>query len=102
MSDEKQPQPFPRKPRPIGELLAQLDKWDYTHKEVMDKLIIVNAIKLIDTQHGAALLCDCVVANQDCKVLIGGMVLMKHLLALEEELPVSATIVRTGTYYTFQ
>lgn len=86
----------------INEMMERNKPWDYTHSEVLDKLLVINSFTEIETGYGDALLADCVVNEQPAKVLIGGVFLIQALKNVKDRLPVSATIVKEGTYYRFQ
>lgn len=88
--------------KPIGPMLEELRRWDTTHKHLINVEIIILAYEPIETQYGKQLLAHCIVGDEKQAVLIGGEVLQQQLRAVKDNLPVSATIIKTGTYYTFK
>lgn len=87
--------------KPIGPMLEDLQQWDVTHSQLVNVELVVLKYDHIETQYGDALLADCLVKGEPKKVLIGGQVLIQQLVAISDQLPVLATIIKVGTYYTF-
>jgi hypothetical protein len=76
--------------------------WEGTHKTIQGKLIQINKATKIDTSYGPAFLCDVKIDDEMRKILIGGKVLVTQLEKLQLDLPIEATIVKRGRYYTFE
>ncbi len=87
--------------KPIGPMLEELQRWETTHKHLVNVEIGILGFDPIETQYGEALLANCIVRGEPKLVLIGGDVLKQQLIAIEEQLPVLATIIKKGAYYTF-
>ncbi len=87
--------------KPIGPMLDELRRWDTTHKHLVNVEIIILDFETIETQYGESLLANCLVSGEPKAVLLGGMVLCQQLLSLKEQLPLLATIIKTGQYYAF-
>lgn len=87
--------------QPIGPMLEEMQRWDTTHKHLVNVEIVILEFEPIETQYGDALLANCIVRGEPKVVLIGGEVLKQQLEVVADKLPVLATIIRTGAYYTF-
>lgn len=87
--------------QPMGPMLEELQRWDTTHKHLVNIVIAILEFEPIKTQYGDALLANCIVSGEAKAVLIGGEVLKQQLEAVADKLPVLATIIKTGAYYTF-
>lgn len=75
--------------------------WDYTHKDLLDKIVIVLSATKARTQYGKCFICQCIVDDQQVSVLMGGDVLVKQIKQLRAEMPFRALLVKPGAYYTF-
>lgn len=85
----------------LADALKSNKPWDYTHSDLLDIPIVINSFERIETGYGDALLAQCTVNDKQATVLIGAVFLHQALLEVEESLPVSTTIVKTGKFYKF-
>jgi len=76
-------------------------RWDLTHKETLDKLMVIHRGKDITTKYGDAVLADVDIEGVQKSVLFGGQVLIDQFHELEPHLPVVAVVRRPGRSYTF-
>ena len=87
--------------KPYEETSAALPEWDAKHNDFENKeLIIVDARETV-TQYGDAYIGVCIFHGQVYNILFGGEVLVKKIGRMIKELPVSVTIVKTGSYWDF-
>lgn len=85
----------------LGDLVPTDTPWTYTHTQLLNQEFIITGFTTITTQFGDALLADCIVNEEKCKVLIGGKVLCEQLIKVERNLPVITTLIKQGKYYLF-
>ena len=89
------------KVRKFAEVAPDEKPWKYVHTELVNEEVVILGFVSIKTKYGTAFLTDCIVKEEQCKVLIGGEVLMSHLEQIKNELPIMATIVHNERYYQF-
>jgi hypothetical protein len=85
--------------KPFGETKAARIEWDYTHSQIVDKVVIILSAVGTDTQFGNAYICECIIDEQRVNVLFGGSVLCKQIEQMSDELPVQAWVIKPAHYY---
>jgi len=76
-------------------------RWDLTHKEVFEELLIIHRCKEINTRYGPAYLASVDHMGEQKEVLMGGQVLFDQLKDLEPNLPIMTVIRKPGRSYVF-
>jgi len=76
-------------------------RWDLTHKETLEKVMVIHRGKDIKTKYGEAILADVDIDGVQKSVLFGGQVLIDQFHELAPHLPVVAVVRRPGRSYTF-
>ncbi len=76
-------------------------RWDLTHKECLELVMVMHRGKDITTKYGEAVLADVDIEGVQKSVLFGGQVLIDQFHELAPHLPVVAVIRRPGRSYTF-
>ena len=76
-------------------------RWDLTHKETLEKVMVIHRGKDIKTKYGEAILADVDIEGVQKSVLFGGQVLIDQFHELSPHLPVVAVVRRPGRSYTF-
>ena len=75
-------------------------RWDVTHKELKEKLIIIKGFKEINTKYGPAMLVQVDVEGLEKAALFGSTVLFDQIQELGVNLPVLAVIRKPARAYT--
>lgn len=83
----------------IGDFVKVGKRWDMTHKDLVDKLVIIHRLTEIETRFGKAYLVDLDVEGEQKTALFGGQVLIEQLGQLADNLPVLAVIVKPARSY---
>lgn len=76
-------------------------RWDVTHKELVDEVIVLLRAKEIQTKYGAAWLCDIEHQGEKKTALMGGQVLRDQIADLGVNLPVICVIKKPARSYGF-
>jgi len=85
----------------VGTKVRETNRWDCTHKDLLDKTIVILGYHPIETGYGGAFLAHCIVDNEERNVLLGGAVLQKQLEEVWNGKPMLAKIRKVGRYYSF-
>jgi len=75
-------------------------RWDITHKECRDKLIVIRSAKEINTRYGPAMLVQVDIEGLEKSALFGSSVLTDQVQELGPNLPVLAVIRKPNRAYT--
>lgn len=76
-------------------------RWDFTHKDLIDQVIVLKRGKAIKTKYGDAILAEIDFKGRQVDVLLGGTVLIDIFPELAPHLPVICVIRRPARSYIF-
>lgn len=76
-------------------------RWDVTHKEIRDKVIVLRRGEMITTKYGPAILAQIDFEGKQMDALLGGQVLIDNFTKLEPHLPIVTVIRMPGRSYIF-
>lgn len=85
----------------FSDVVSTVVPWQITHTHIVNKEIVILTQSTIKTNYGEARLCKCLVDGVEKLVLMGGQVLVSQIDQFKDNLPIVATIVKQGKYYTF-
>lgn len=83
----------------VSKYITTGKRWDTTHKDYIEQLIIIHSYKTIRTKFGDAALVKLDAKGEQREVLFGSQVLQEQLEELEANLPVLAQIKKPGRSY---
>lgn len=83
----------------VSKFIKTGKRWDSTHKEYKNQLIVIHSYKTIRTRYGDAALVQMDANGERHTVLFGSVVLQEQLAELEDNLPVLAQIQMPGRAY---
>lgn len=83
----------------VGDFVRVGRRWDMTHKDLLDKVVIIHQFTPIETRFGQAYLVDLDVEGEEKTVLFGGEVLKSQLSELAGHLPVLAVVSKPSRAY---
>lgn len=76
-------------------------RWDMTHKEVFEDVLVIHRAREINTKYGPAFLASVDHMGEQKEVLMGGQVLFDQIKELLPNLPVLTVIRKPGRSYVF-
>ena len=91
----------PEKIPSVSQYVKTGKRWDSTHKDWVNELLVIHSFKTIRTKYGDAALVQLDARGEQHEVLFGSLVLQEQLADLEPNLPVLAQIQKPGRAYLF-
>lgn len=83
----------------VGKYIRTGRRWDLTHKDIVNDLVVINSAKEITTKFGEAMLCNIDHEGVQKTALFGGVVLRDQISELAPVLPVLAVVRKPARSY---